>query len=304
MSTRGTIWIHALLVSIGCGVAAVPAWGEPAPTSLQSPPSAYFLLTLPGNRVEVQYTPGSLDRAARLQTRLQLVTRTFSRKADQELSVVVYMLSREEWEQAGYPVSYGIPVRVGTQGIAVPAAGDEGTVTLWKGLLQGALPQVRGLPLRGTPEQASTMVMADLMSQLLVSEILVDVTGLTGDAPWVRGLMTHTSFLYGIRQHDPGRTGDLDVMYRRLAQASGNQRWSARDYGPELALADWMWFQAALHFGAQTILDEEGKGTLKKLRKVGRKEKGLEGDSLLLRYEGLNTWFQSTFSGVSFRPAS
>lgn len=304
MSTRRKIWIHGFLASVLCGAAALPTLGNPAPTSLQSPPSAYFLLTLPGDRVQIQYTPGSLDRAARLQTRLNLVTRTFSRKADHDLNVVVFMLSREEWEQARYPVAYGMPVRVGTQGLAVPAAGDDGTVALWKGLLQGALPQVHGLPLRGTPAQASTMVMADLMSHLLVSEILVDTAGLTGDAPWVRGLMTHTSFLYGIRQHDPGRTVDLDVMYRRLAQASENRPWSARDYGPELVLEDWMWFQSALHFGAQKILDEEGKGALKKLKKLGRKDEGLAGDALLLRYEDLNEWFQSTFSGVSFRPAS
>lgn len=286
-------WVVPPMVSAG-----------PGPTVQQSPPGSYFLLTLPGERVEVHYTPGSLDRAARLQTRLQLVTRTFSRKADHDLSVVVFMLSREEWEQAGYPVPYGLPVRVGLQGLAVPAAGDDGTVALWTGLLQGGLPQVRGLPLRGTPEQASTMVMADLMSQLLVSEILVDTAGMVGDAPWVRGLMTHASFLYGIRQHDLGRMGDLDVMYRRLAESSEKRHWSARDYGPNLELEEWMWFQAAFHFGAQAILEEEGKGTLGKLEKLSRKKEGLSGDALLLRYEALNEWFQTTFSGVSFRPAS
>ena len=39
-------------------------------------------------------------------------------------------LTREEWEQSGYTVEYGVPVRVGRAGIAVPALGDDGTVAL------------------------------------------------------------------------------------------------------------------------------------------------------------------------------
>jgi len=273
-----------------------------APSLLYPAPSAYFLLPLPGDYASMRYTPGSLDRAANLQRRLELASRTFERAVKRELELTVYLLSREEWGQSQFDVEYGLPVRVGRHSLAVPAFGDPGTVRLWSGLLAGALPQVTGQPMRGTPQEAATMILADLFCQLLTAEILVDDIGIAGDAYWVRGLMTHLASADASRRHEPRRLEDLDAMYGRLAVSNRSRPFAARDYGPELDLNDWLWFQASLHRGARILLTKEGKGALKKMKKMAKRDGGtLRGETLLRKYDPLEEWYRETFSGVSFR---
>ncbi len=272
-----------------------------APTRIYPEPAVYLLLRLPGDFATVRYTPGSLDRAANLQSRLELAARAFKRWVDTRLEVEVYVLSREEWRQARYDVPYGVPVRVGRRSVATPAEGDDGTVELWANLLQGMLPAVAGMPMRGTPQQAATMILADFLTQLQVSEILVDEIGIAGDQEWVRGLATHVASVDLVRRYEKVRLKDLGTMYQLASNEAGARVFSSRDYGPDLSLRDWFWFQAQFHVGAQTIIAKEGKGSLKKLKKLRRKGETLSGDLLLKRYKTLNDWYYASFTSVSLR---
>ncbi|MEM7583827.1 MAG: hypothetical protein AAF560_10640 [Acidobacteriota bacterium] len=272
------------------------------PTRLYTEPAVYLLLKLPGDTATVRYTPGSLDRAAHLQTRLELAARSFKRWVDLELEVTLYLLNRDEWRQAGYDVPYGVPVRVGRRGMAAPAEGDAGTVALWSEMLRGILPAVAGSPIRGTPQQAATMILADFVTQLLMCEIMVDEVGIAGADAWVRGLMTHLASVDLVRRHEEVRLRDLDTMYDLLGENLGRRAFSTRDYNPDLGLRDWMWFQAQFHFGAQTIIAEEGKGSVKKMKKLRKRTSGvLNGDLLLRRYDDLNAWYYERFTSVSLR---
>ncbi len=273
-----------------------------APTRIYPEPAVYLLLRLPGDFATMRYTPGSLDRAANLQFRLEAAARAFKRWGGTRLEIEVYVLSREGWEQARYDVPYGVPVRVGRRGLAVPAEGDEGTVELWAELLQGMLPAVAGTPIRGTPQQTATMILADLITQLQISEILVDEIGIAGDEQWVRGLMTHLGSVDLVRRYEGARLKDLDTMYQLLTQNPGPRAYSARDYGPDLGLSDWLWFQAQFHLGAQAIINKTGKGAVKKMKQLKKKSGGvLTGDKLLRLFEGLNEWFHAGFTTVSLR---
>ncbi len=273
-----------------------------APTRIYPEPAVYLLLRLPGDFATVRYTPGSLDRAANLQHRLELATRAFKRWVDTRLEIEVYVLSHEEWRQARYDVPYGVPVRVGRRGVAAPAEGDDGTVELWANLLQGMLPAVAGVPIRGTPQQTATMILADFLTQLQVSEILVDEIGIAGDQQWVRGLTTHVASVDLVRHYESMRLKDLGTMYQLASREAGSRAFRIRDYGPDLSLRDWLWFQAQFHVGAQTIIAKEGKGSVKKLKKLRRKGDGvLSGDLLLKRYKTLNEWLQASFTVVSLR---
>ena len=297
--------IQALLLL--AGLMASPAGAQTvaeitAPTRIYPEPAVYLLLRLPGDFATVRYTPGSLDRAANLQSRLELAARSFKRWTDTRLEFDVYVLSRDEWRQAGYDVPYGVPVRVGRRGLAAPAEGDDGTVELWAGLLHGMLPAVAGMPIRGTPRQAATMILADFLTQLQLSEILVDEVGISGSEHWVRGLMTHVASVDLVRRYESVRLGDLDTMYQVLSREAGPRAFSARDYDPDLKLADWLWFQAQFHTGAQTIIAKEGKGSLKKMKKLRRKTDGvLSADVLLRRYKNLDEWFYASYTSVSLR---
>lgn len=273
-----------------------------APTRLHAPPEGAYLVSLPGDYATVRYTPFSLDRAARLQARLELALRSWERWANRKVAVTTFVLTREEWERSGYTVEYGLPVRVGRAGIAAPALGDDGTVALWSEVLEGMLPQVQGAPMRGTPQQAATMVLADIVVQLLVAEIVIDEVGLAGNANWVRGLNTHVASLDFVRRKEAARLPDLNAMYRLIIERRGEKIMSSRDYQPDLELSDWLYFQACFHFGAQAILSKEGKGALKKLRKLAKKDGGvLQGDRLLRHYDDLDAWHHASFSGISFK---
>ncbi len=283
--------------------AAQPSAAEiKAPTHLHHEPNAYFLLPLAGDRVNVRYTPGSLDRAANVQTRLETELRSYYRWIDANLGINVYVLSREEWEGAGYDINYGMPLRVGRASLAAPALGDDGTVALWSDILDGILPRVVGLPILGTPQQAASMVLADVLLQLQAAEILVDEVGLAGDQHWVRGLATHVAVVEFVRRNEPARMPDLDGMYELLTRDRAPQSMSVRDYVPEMNLEDWFWFQAQFHAGAKVLLDKTGKGGLKKLNKMRKRGDGLlRGERVLKEFKGVEEWFQRSFSAVSMR---
>ena len=272
-----------------------------APTRLYSQPRAVSLIQLAGDLANVRYVYGSLDRAARLQSRLELTLRSFERWTGARLKLDLYVLSRLEWEESRYDLAYGLPLRVGRLSLAAPALGDDGTVALWSDVLHGALPRVAGMPLRGTPEQAATLALADVVVQILLSEILVDELHLGGDQHWVRGLVTHVACRDFYRRHDPGRLGDLEAMYALLSRDRAPRAMSARDYGPELGLRDWLWFQAQFHAGAGVILEKTGKGALKKIRKLAKKGGGLTGERLLREWKPLDEWFHQSFAAVSLR---
>jgi len=275
--------------------------GVPAPTRLHAEPNFFLHFTLRGNGVTVRYTPGSLDRSANLQFRLELATRWFEKWTDQPIRLTTHVLSREEWLQSRYRVPYGVPVRASTHALVAPAAGDEDTVALWRGLLDGKLPAVLGLPLLGTPQEVATMILADRVVQLQAAEVLVDVHGLAGDHHWVRGVMAHLVDLSLLRRMEPGSEGDLDIMYSLLGQLHGARELAADDYNADLSLAEWLWFQAQFHAGAKAILDKEGKGAVKAMLKLSRRGK-LHAEHLRKRYKLLDLWHRETFTSVSLRP--
>lgn len=274
-----------------------------APTRLYPEPELYLLLRLPGDRATIHYTPGSLDRAANLQFRLEKIARYFHRWADQETDLVVYMVNRDGWQQAQFNIPYGVPLRVGRLGFAAPAMGDDGTVALWAGLLRGVLPRVSGTPLRGSPREAATMAVADVLVQLEVAEALVDQAQIAGDAYWVRGLMSHVMSVSLVEKMEPMRIRDLDTMYAKLSEAHPPKAMSVRDYHADLGLVDWLWFQAQFHAGAKLIVAEEGAGdAVEKMIKLRKKGDGvLRGDFLRRKYDDLDAWFHDRFSAVSFQ---
>lgn len=290
--------------ALGQGGASAPE-ALPAPTRLHTAPRDYFLLRLVGDFADVRYAPGSLDRSANLQTRLELASRAFRKWADLELGWQAFVLTREGWNQAGYRVPYGVPVRVGERDLAAPAAGDAGTVELWSGLLDGALPAIDGIPMVGTADEVSTMLLADVVVQILASEILVDTLGIGGDTDWLRGLITHVVSLSLIARIEPGRAAELDGFYRVLGRRNPPSDFSERDYSPDLSLSDWLWFQARFHEGAKLVLNKDkGKDAVKALRKLVKKHGGVSQTVLLRRYEPLRAWLRESFSAVSTRTAT
>lgn len=273
-----------------------------APVRLYPEPRSYLLLPLGGDRTHFRYTPGSLDRAANLQQRLEVLAHTFERWTDQPFAVKVFVLSRREWEEARIDVRYGIPVRVGARGIAAPSRGDPDTVQLWSELLGGRMPTVMGTPVLGTPQELASMVVADKLVQLQAGQILVDNLGLQGDEPWVGSVVAHLAALSVALRIGMDRPGELEGLYRQLLSRHPPKTFSLRDYGPGLSLRNWLYFQAQFHFAARTIFDKAGKDSLKKTLKLRNKGGGtLPADRLTHKYKQLDEYLKANFSVVSFR---
>jgi len=279
----------------------VPAPGllaGPAPTRVYPEPPSFLLLRLGGDHAQFHYTPGSLDRTANLQQRFEIIGSRFERWTGQRVDFKVFVLSRREWGEAGFDVEYGIPVRVGTTGIAVPAHGDADTVKLWSDLLHGMLPTVVGTPVLGSPQEVASLVVADVVAQVMAGEILVDVLGLAGDEPWIRGVMAQLASLSVVLRQGTDRPEDLAVLYRQLLSRHPPKTFSLRDDGDGLSIEDWLWFQAQYHFAAHAIYDKDGKDALKKLHKLSKKNK-LTASQLRRKHKALDEWLGSQFATVS-----
>jgi hypothetical protein len=231
---------------------------------------------------------------------LELLARSFERWSDLRVEVQVFVLGREEWEQAGFNVVYGLPLRIGETALAVPAEGDAGTVELWQTLLDGRLPQVQGLPLRGTPEEVASLAVSDILTQVLFAEIVVDTTGLAGDAFWVRGVMVHLLSWTMLERLGTDRPEDVKALYEQFLRWHEPRSLTVRDYDHDVALADWLYFQAQFLTGARAVYAQAGKDSFKKMLK--RKKKGggtLAGEDLRRKFKGLDEWLRTSFSTVS-----
>lgn len=274
-----------------------------APTRLFTVPTTSQLITLPGDLVTMRYSLGALDRSARLQTQLQGAMRAFGRWAEVETTQpTILVLSRREWLDARIQMPYGIPVRVGQAGIAVPATGDDETARMWAEL-RVALPTAPGQSSQGTASHGPSESMADVLSTLLLGEVLIDRAGMAGDDYWVRGLTSHLAVVELLQRSNSAQLADLDFLYGSLLGLHGKKALATSDYRPEISMNDWLWFQGAFYFGARALQKEEGRGTWRRLRKLRKSSGGvLSGAALLDEYENLRDWHSETFAAFSTRP--
>lgn len=309
-------WTGALLASILLAVGTMASSGtvasaQPAtkkdfqaPTRLFPAPTASDLVTLNGDYLTMQYSLGALDRAARLQLKLRTMLQALERWAKTDLVMTVYVLSRDEWRISKLNMPYGIPVRVGHSGLAVPAMGDSETARLWQ-QLQVTLPSSQEPPTRGGPEHTPSTVMADVLSMLMVGEALVDHSGYAGDDFWVRGLLTQLALVEFMERTGDTTLRELDMLYQQVLSQRPPKALAASDLRPEIGMRDWLWFQASFHQGAKVLRREEGRGIWKKFKKLKKRNQGvLTGASLLDKYEPLRDWYYDSFSAVSTRPDS
>lgn len=227
------------------------------------------LLLLADDACEVRYVPGTLDRAAHVETWLRGLALGSARRTRHPARLVGLVLGRDEWTQARLPCAYGMPCRAGVRVVALPAAGDAGTVELWQGLL-GGLPALAGMPLMGTPEEAASLAPADALAGLVAARDLVTAAGLTGDEPWVTDLLAHAITVDAARLERSGRAEDLDGFWHTVRVRYGPQGAPATEpMAAELAR------QARLYFAAHALLGAEGRFPLRTVQKLQAKGGGV-----------------------------
>lgn len=270
---------RVLLTALGVGalLAAPP---------LAADPNLPYLLTLNGELCPVRYSPGGLDRAAHVQMRLSVIASDFSHWGTQPYGFQAYVLGPEDWAGGKLRRPYGLPERTGTHSFATAAWGDDQSVALWKKLMGGDLPWGGDMPVRGTPEEAASLSLADLMLGIEIARTFVEGEHLSGDQPWIAPLMTHTVALQAFASHENVRLEEIASVWSRLSvKGLPSLAACAAPDGMTTALA----CEARFYSGAQVLLAKDGLKTVRHIMKLTKK-RGLSEATLVKDFPGLADW--------------
>jgi hypothetical protein len=247
-----------------------------------------FLLELRSDPVRVLYTPGSLDRASRVQQRFTLLVEDFGKWNGGVVPLSIVLLTRDEWEASGAAVLFGLPAQLPDSQLALSAWGDSGTVGLWQVLAGGSLPTLEGVPIRGTPQEASSLVGCDWLGQVEASRLLLAAAGYRAAEPWVLEVMAHTVALAVLARYESQRLSEVVALYSGFARQNGSRFGSG---SPEAALQSWLRSEARFFEAARILVSSRGPRAAKDILKLARKRNGrLEGDEVLDRFPQLSDW--------------
>lgn len=252
---------------------AVFALGLVALTPLQAQDGG--LIRLRGSVVPTYYSPGSLDRASRLQGRLEALAREVGRQSKQEPALTLYVLGREAWEAQGLQVPYGIAVAQSAGTVAFPADADERSIELWQRLLAGALPLSPQGAAHSNPRETATLDVADLLVETELLRSMLGAVGLLSGEPWLDVVLAQAAARSVQLRVDPSRPTRQGELYRSLAPQLAAVAVSSSDleagvWSPEQRLR----LEAALSPAATAIVEAEGPSVIKALVKLKRKGDG------------------------------
>jgi hypothetical protein len=245
------------------------------------------LVELAGREAWVRHTPGSLDRAARVQAWLVLLVSEYA-KAERELVVLgAYVLDRREWREAGIETPYGLPRSLGGGRLALPAYGDDGTVAFWRRYQPRGLPRLGGVPIRGTETEAASLLLADHLGLLEMARHLTTAGSVRGAEPWIQDLLAHAFLLQTLETHDASRIRALDEFWRQIETALPDPGPRA-GYDAGVTFDEWLAHQARIYGLARAMAERETRWMrlYERFQKLGRKGDGLLDEEILRRRYG------------------
>jgi hypothetical protein len=255
------------------------------------------LLRLPGTWVEVRYPAETLDRAARVQARLEALVELWQPISPSPLAWHAATVTEEIWGRLPTGRPWGMPVLLeGT--FVVPAYGDAGTVATASRLLGGPVPAAAGTPSFGTAEEAGSLVLADVVLQLEAARLLVETAGFRCEEPWICGVLAHLAARLAWEMIEPDRTLEIVALLDRAGAALGGPR--ARrleEYRPGLDFETDLWFHAQLVRGADPIWVDQGRlGTPRRMRRWLKQKEPVGRAALDKEFPGIAEWRAAAFA--------
>ncbi len=274
---RGTARSGALLSCVLCAL-LLPSV---APADVQ-------LLRLAGDTVDVMYSPGTLDRAAHVQRRLEVMAEDLRKWTQYPIHLTVYCLTRSDWEEANAGPYYGIPGRVTGDGIAIAAEGDLELAALWTRLLGHPPQPLPGSPLTGPPEGADALAATDLLLQLEGAAAMLRQTGWTADTPVAMRLAIHLAAWEVLAIREPSRVQEVGRFFSDL------ERWPTRlETNPgSMTLEEWVSYEANFYRGAKVLSGSDGKAA-RKLAKLAIKNGGVVSLEPLAKKKAVREQFEA-----------
>jgi hypothetical protein len=256
------------------------------------------LLAYKGEEVAVRYSPGALDRAVHVARRLDLIIAQLRKPLDIVFPLTVVVLSREEWESRGLSRTYGLPQPLSVGSVAVPAAGDAGTVRKWKSWLGSDLPSIGGVPMVGTAEDSASLMLSDVVLQVEVCELLFGRTPAGDGEPWIRGLLSHLAAISLWSDFEPRRSAEIALIWSRIRgqvpPLLALEKELQRGGESPLAMERWLLAESYLFEGAAQAHAAGGTKTLMKLLKTMRRDhKAPTREQMLAFYPSLTDWLEA-----------
>lgn len=291
--------VRSLVGLAALGVICAVMWSWPSTAEAAGRSSTLpYLLQLRGQRVTVHYTAGALNRAALVQKRFEFMTDEFKSWGGQPALTVVYLISRQEWEETDLKEPFGLPGNMGISQVALGSWGDDGSIELWEGLTGRDLPPIQTTPMRGTPQEAASLWLSDLVAQVGVARGLLESSGFYGDEPWVDGLLAHLVALTTSQTHEKIQVPQIARFWLALSQQGGGP--GAHPLSAQRQATtptEKLWFEAQFYEGARLLAEAEGKGAPKKVFKPAKKGDGrISGRELLAEYPVLRGWLANSFA--------
>jgi hypothetical protein len=284
MRKRSCLTAVPVALTIAVAVSAAPQQEKPPP----------FLLTLKGETVLVNYTPGGLDRAYHVQQRLQLLAEDFVKVVKNPLRLRVFVLNRDEWNEFGFGLPFGLPGRIRMSTLAVPWLGDEGTIELWTRILGAPPPPLAGIPLKGTAEEATTLAYSDLLTEVEAARVLMTMGGVRGEKPWVHQVLVHVLARDAFLRYEQARMGEIDGFFQSLGRSAPMA--PLERYAEGLDLETLLWFESRFQDGARRVLENGKRNEVREIVKMTRKAGGMLSEKALLeRHPQLISWLAESF---------
>ena len=253
------------------------------------------LLTLDSGAVQVRYSPGSLERASKIHDLLYELVTSYTGWSRTRVLPMALVLDRDQWETRQSPRPYGLPVVIAPGQVALPAFGDEGTISLWRGYLDGWLPMAQGNVFGGQLDEASSLLAADYLGYVEVSKSLIERGGFKTDEAWILDMASHIQAVTGAGRVRSEAVFALTTFFQRLARANEGEAVSLGAYADGVSFARWLWFQGRFQEAALIIVDADGGRSMKRLRKIQGKSPDdlVTRGALLKRYPALAEWLES-----------
>ncbi len=284
------------------GAAPTPPATAAAAADAAAPPAALAdlegLLVLPGTATTLHYSPGSLDRAAHVQQRLESLAVVLQQMVRHPTPLTAWVLDRESWTAAGLERPYGLPERVAAATFAVPSWGDAESVAAIEKLLGRTVPPLAGVPLRGSATEGGALAFADALLQIEVAHDFGTGAGLAGDAPWVSGLLAQLVARVAFERAEPGRMPEIAALFDAAAAThAAEPAYRLTDYAAGLPLERALWFEARLLRGADVVWVTEGeRGAARWLYRLLERRQPLAAAELERLYPGLVAWRAASFA--------
>ncbi len=247
------------------------------------------MLAAQGEEAMVRFVPGTLDRASHLLRRLDVLVMDLRARIKTPTPLIGLILSRRHWEEAGFELPYGLPVLIGAGSIAVPAEGDETTARRWKTWLGTDLPPVAGVPMVGTAEHASSLVLADVLLQRAVCAFVLGRVTFTGSEQWIQALLSQFAAYTLFSLYEPTRVPEIEMVYQRLLQNLPVLLAIERDRPP--GVERWLLREAQYFEGASLMYGQVGaKGLDRLIKKVRKEKRAITRETLLELHPELEPW--------------